>query len=175
MNHVQACLSQDVFRYHNGAPPDDAHFELEVNFLEYRETRPNGTKRHFSRATDLPVEESNLMDPVRAGRARWRIENETFNTLKNQGHGFEHNFGHGEKHLATVFAHLMMLAFLIDQVQQRCCALFRAAKAGAGCALYFWRRLRALFIDYLPPDWETLYRAPAFGHRGQVPVPLDTG
>jgi hypothetical protein len=27
------------------------------------------------------------------GRARWKIENETFNTLKNQGYQFEHNFG----------------------------------------------------------------------------------
>ena len=153
------------FRYLNAAPLNDAHFELEVNFLEYWETRPNGTKRHFSWVTDLPIEQANLMDLMRAGRARWRIENETFNTLKNQGYGFEHNFGHGEKHLATVFAHLMMLAFLIDQVQQRCCALFRAAKAGAGRALYFWRRLRALFIDYLLPDWDTLYKAIAFGHR----------
>ena len=58
-----------------------------------------------------------------AGRARWKIENETFNTLKNQGYCFEHNFGHGEKNLSTVFAFLMMLAFLIDQIQQRCCKL----------------------------------------------------
>ena len=53
---------------------------------------------------------------MRAGRARWRIENETFNSLKNQGYEFEHNFGHGEKNLATVFAALMMLAFAIDQI-----------------------------------------------------------
>ena len=91
------------------------NFSSRVNFLEYWETRPNGTKRHFSWVTDLPIDESNLMDPMRAGRARWRIENETFNTLKNQGYGFEHNYGHGEKHLATVFAYLTMLAFLIDQ------------------------------------------------------------
>ncbi len=132
------------FRYLNGVPLNDASFELEVNFLEYWETRPNGTKRHLSWVTDLPIDESNLMDLTRAGRARWRIENETFNTLKNHGYGFEHNYGHGGKHLATVFAFLMMLAFLIDQVQQRCCALFRAAKAKAGRAAYFWEKLRGL-------------------------------
>ena len=69
---------------------------------------------------------------MRAGRARWRIENETFHTLKNQGDEFEHNFGHGEKNLATVFAALMTLAFAIDQVQKMGCALFRVARAGAG-------------------------------------------
>jgi hypothetical protein len=40
----------------------------------------------------------NDVEPVmRGGRARWKIENETFNTLKNQGYNFEHNYGHGKK------------------------------------------------------------------------------
>ena len=149
------------FRYLDRAPLNDANFELEVNFLEYWETRPDGTKRHFSWVTDLPVDESNLFDLMRAGRARWRIENETFNTPENQGYGFGHNFGH----LATVFAFLMMLAFPVDQAQQRCCALFRAAKAKAGRALYFWDRLRRLFLEFSVRDWGTLYKAIAFGHR----------
>ena len=168
---------QDVrhyFRYCNGVPLNDANFELEVNFLEYWERRRNGKEQHFSWVTDLPIEASNVMQLMRAGRARWRIENETFNTLKNQGYCFEHNFGHGDQHLSTVFAHLMMLAFLIDQIQQRCCRLFQAAQAKAGRARYFWEKLRAMFLEFVLPDWETLYRSLAFGHRGQVPVPLDT-
>ena len=161
------------FRYHNGAPLNDANFELEVNFLEYWELKPNGKQQHFSWVTDLPIDESNLMDLMRAGRARWRIENETFNTPENQGYGFGHNYGHGEKNLATVFAFLMMLAFPVDQVQQRCCALFRAAKAREGRALYFWDRLRRLFLEFSVADWETLYRAIAFGHR-RPPLVYDT-
>ena len=82
------------FRYHNGAPLNDANFELEVNFPEYRVTRPDGKRQRFSWAADPPIGESNLMDLMRAGRARWRIENETFNTLKNQGYGFGHNHGY---------------------------------------------------------------------------------
>ena len=39
---------------------------------------------------------------------------------------------------------------------------------------YFWERLRALFLDFQLPDWETLYRALAFGHRAPVPIVLDT-
>ena len=39
---------------------------------------------------------------------------------KNQGYQFERNFGHGYKNLSHVFGLLMRLAFLIDQVQQRC-------------------------------------------------------
>ena len=162
------------FRSLNAAPLNDTHFELEVNFLEYWETRPDGKTQRFSWVTDLPIDDACVMALMRGARARWRIENETFNTLKNQGYCFEHNFGHGKKHLSTVFAYLMMLAFLIDQCQQRCCALFQAAQAKAGRARYFWERLRALFVDFQLPDWETLYRALAFGHRAPVPIPLDT-
>ena len=66
---------------------------------------------------------------MQAGRARWRIENETFNTLKNQGYHFEHNFGHGYQHLTTVLMHLMLLAFLMDQIQPRCGGLFQRSSA----------------------------------------------
>ena len=156
------------------APLNDTHFELEVNFLEYWETRPDGKAQHFSWVTDLPIDDANVMALMRGARARWRIENETFNTLKNQGYCFEHNFGHGERHLSTVFAYLMMLAFLIDQCQQRCCALFQAAQAKAGRARYFWERLRALFLNYECVDWETLYGAIAFGYHRSTLVVHDT-
>ena len=162
------------FRHLNGAPLNDANFDLEVNFLECWETRPDGRVLHFAWVTDIEVTESNAYELMRAGRARWRIENETFNTLKNQGYGFEHNFGHGKRHLATVFAHLTMLAFLIDQVQQRCCSLFRAARAKAGATKYLWERMRALFLGFHVPDWETLYRAIAFGHKKPDLEPFDT-
>ena len=127
-----------------------------MNFLEYWETRPDGKTQRFSWVTDLPINDANVMALMRSARARWRIENETFNTLKNQGYCFEHNFGHGKKHLSTVFAYLMMLAFLIDHVQQRGCALFQAAQAKAGRPRYFWERLRMLFLGSELEGWEML-------------------
>lgn len=162
------------FRYLNGVPLNDTHFDLEVNFLEYWEKRPNGKKQRFSWVTDLPVNQENLMELMRTGRARWKIENETFNTLKNQGYCFEHNFGHGNKNLSTVFAFLMMMAFLIDQIQQRCCKLFQQAQTKAKRPSYFWEKVRGLFLNYFLKDWETLYRMIAFGHRKAVGVPYDT-
>ena len=71
---------------------------------------------------------------VRGGRARWKIENETFNTLKNQGYQFGHNFGHGKQNLSTIFVMLMMLAFLVDQTQELCCPLFQAVRQEAQAA-----------------------------------------
>jgi len=109
--------------------------------------------------TDIPIDDSNLMTLMRGARARWKIENETFNTLKNQGYHFEHNFGHGNRHLSTVLMHLMMLAFLIDQIQQRCCRLFQAALTAARSKGRLWRKLRSRFDLCLIPDWEALYRS----------------
>ncbi len=57
-----------------------------------------------------------------------RIENQTFNTLKNQGHHLEHNYGHGKQYLSSTLAGLMLLAFLCDQIQEHGCPLYRAAR-----------------------------------------------
>ncbi len=81
------------------------------------------------------------MTLMRGGRARWKIENETFNTLKNQGYHFEHHFGHGYQHLSTVFAYLMMLAFLIDPAQQHSCTLFQQAQQKAKRKSYLWEKV----------------------------------
>ena len=63
-----------------------------------------GKVQHFSWVTDLRVNKGTVYRLMQGARARWRIENETFNTLKNQGYHFEHNFGHGYQHLSVVFA-----------------------------------------------------------------------
>ncbi len=161
------------FRYHNAVPLNDPHFDLEVNFLEYWEIKANGKIQHFSWVSDMSLEEHNLMSVMRAGRARWRIENETFNTLKNQGYQFEHNFGHGHQHLITVLMHLMMLAFLIDQIQQRCCGLFQRGVEKMGSKMRFWRKLRERVNCFLVPDWETLYGSLAFKLKPN-PMVIDT-
>jgi len=174
VRHVQFTDEAGVrhrFRYLNAVPLNDTHFELEVNFLEYWETRPNGKEVHFAWVTDLPIDDAHVTALMRAGRARWRIENETFNTLKNQGVHFEHNFGHGYRHLSTVLAYLMLLAFLIDQIQQRCCALFELARTKATRNRYFWERLRSKVFEYRLRSWETLYQSLAYGHRAVEPEP----
>ena len=79
--------------------------------LEYWEIHPDGKVQHFSWITDFFLIPENVWDIMRGGRARWKIENETFNTLKNQGYHLEHNYGHGEQNLSVVLAywHLYLL------------------------------------------------------------------
>jgi hypothetical protein len=92
------------------------------------------------------------------GRARWKIENETFNTLKNLGYNFEHNYGHGKKYLSTILCLLMLLAFLIDQAQGIACSLFKAAKKLAGSFRGLWDDIRSATRLISIPSWEWLYQ-----------------
>ena len=119
-----------IFRYVNDVPLNDTKNTPNINFMECEWEEVKGKKIHKGHcgwATDHEITNKNVYEIMRGGRARWKIENETFNTLKNQGYQFEHNFGHGKKNLHTVFAFLMMLAFLIDQVQEATCGLFQKA------------------------------------------------
>jgi DDE family transposase len=95
------------FRFVSDLPLNESNAELRVNFLECWETL-NDNVPHFSWVTELRVNKGTVYQLMRGGRARWRIENETFNTLQNQGYHFEHNFGHGYQHLSVVFAVLML-------------------------------------------------------------------
>ena len=65
----------------------------ELNFFEYWLTVGQKVTYHNSWVSDITVSENNVRELVQGGRARWKIENETFNTLKNQGYHIEHNFG----------------------------------------------------------------------------------
>ena len=140
------------FRYYNRAPLNEPHNDWKVNLLECWETDPDGNKRYFSWVTEREIARQDVAAIMQVGRASWKVENETFNTLKNQGHHFEYNSGLGKKHLAMVFANLMMLTFLIDQVQAMCCQLFRAAHDKEGRPGYFLRKVRSRFDEWLLPD-----------------------
>ena len=74
------------YRYLSKVPLNKSHSDLMVNFLECWETDPNGKRQHFSWVTDLRITTRNVEKIMRAGRARWKVENETFNTLKNHGY-----------------------------------------------------------------------------------------
>ncbi len=114
---------------------------------------------HFSWVTDFTITEDNMFKIMRGGRARWKIENETFNTLKNQGYNLGHNYGLGKKNLSMVFVMVMMLAFLVDQALQICCALFAAVWKKAGSKKSLWEDVRSLFKYFRIDSMETLYRA----------------
>ena len=158
--------------YLNALPLNASNQDLLVNFVGYSEYDAEGNLlKQFSWVTDLKITRRNCRELVRAGRTRWKIENETYNTLKNQGYHFEHNFGHGKKNLAVVFAMLMMLAFLVNQVEQLCCPLFRATWSKLGSKRALWEQVRSHYQHFRCDSMRRIYEAILYELTKNLPLP----
>ena len=141
---MEFCYREDLML--NGENQD-----ILVNFFEYRESDAETGEQIFysSWITDLPVSELDPTELVAVARSRWKVENEAFNTLKNQGYYLEHNYGHGKKYLSTNFALLTLLAFLTDQMAQHCDASFQKALEYCETKKRLWEKVRQVF-DLIP-------------------------
>ena len=105
------------YRFMNQVPLKNDDDALMVNWCEVKIKDSKGKTLYFNTfVTDYRIEHRNVKTIVAAGRARWKIENENNNTLKTKGYNFEHNFGHGKQHLASVLATLILLAFLFHTI-----------------------------------------------------------
>ena len=72
-----------------------------------------------------------------------------------------------------VLATLMLLAFLVDQIQQRCCALFQAVWAKLGSKRLLWERMRAVFFDYALESMRQLLEVLFYGFKKSAPLLSD--
>ena len=96
-----------------------------------------------------------LFRVMEGGRSRWKVENETFRTLKH-GYGLSHNYGHGEENFAMNAFLMAMLAFLIEQIFELKNKLYKKAIKVYKHKSHFWDRLRSAY-EWRPwNDWEHL-------------------
>lgn len=158
----------EFLRFVNSLQLNESNEDVVVNFLEYTECRPGKKDLTFTWVTDLEITEINAYQIMRGGRARWKIENETFNTLKNQGYEFEHNYGHGHKNLSVNLALIMMLAFLVDQAQLLTSKVVQLAYQKSKSLSEFYRMIRSLFDLFAFENWLELYEALAYGFESKI-------
>ena len=123
---IKANGKTQTYSFMNNVPLNNQKDRVRVNVLHYQEEDKNREQKIFTWVGDIKINKANAALLTLIGGSRWKIENETFNTLKNQGYHFEHNFGHGNKNLSIVLAMLMFLAFTVDEIQQHSCTLFKA-------------------------------------------------
>jgi len=159
------------FKYVNKVMLNESNKDVIVNFVYYEEIGDKKTRR-FSWVTNIDINNSNVYKLMRGGRARWKIENETFNTLKNQGYNLEHNYGLGKNHLSTMFATLMMLAFCVDQIQQLCSKLFKGALKRLGSKRALWEAIRSAFNMLRVSTFKMIYELLYYGLNHQAPIIL---
>ena len=129
-----------------------------VNFFQYQLVAKTGKVTYKnSWVTDSQVDADNVVSLVKGGRARWKIENETFNTLKNQGYHLEHNFGHGKQNLSMIFFVLNLLAFYVHQILELTDPLYHKVRYTKFTSRKeYWNQLRCTIRILIFPRWESL-------------------
>ena len=150
---------QYVYQWMNKVPLNGTPDADEVNFFQFKIIDKAG-KVTFKNSwvTDIAVDKNNIKDLVKGGRARWKIENETFNTLKNQGYHLEHNFGHGKKNLSMVFFMLNLLAFYTHQILELTDPVYQLCRQDFSSRKEFWNQIRCTFRFMVFKSWEIMLK-----------------
>jgi hypothetical protein len=150
----------DTYRFINGVPLRDGEDALQVNWCEIVTTDKNtgDVKYKNSFATNIEINNKNVKNIVKAGRARWKIENENNNVLKNRGYHLEHNFGHGEENLSALFLSLNILAFLIHTVLDMMDEKYQFIRRILPSRMTFFNHIRTLTCYIYFDSWEQLMK-----------------
>lgn len=134
---------------------------IHVNFFRYRiiSTDRNGrekTNYRGSWVTDLSLNKETIERMVKGARSRWKIENECFNTLKNQGYHIDHNFGHGKENLCFNMYLYILIAFYFHQIFELTDRLYQACRKKFGSKRNMWEKLRSAISWFVFESWEFL-------------------
>jgi hypothetical protein len=144
------------YRWRNNVPLSGQSNAPNVNFLEYEHIRKSEVIYNNSWVTDLEVTRTNSWKLIRTGRCRWKIENECFNTLKNQGYHMAHNFGHGKQNLSHNMYLSTLLAFFLHQIMELSDEAYQQCRVKFGSKRNLWERIRQVLCMFIIPDWYLL-------------------
>ena len=148
------------YRFIEGVPLRDGKDAALVNWIGFDIFDRHGrVKYSMAWVTSLPVAKNNVAEIAACGRARWKIENESFNVMKNHGYELEHNFGHGETFLAMTLAALNLLAFAWHSALDLIEPPWQAARKAAATRKGFFAHLLTLTTFVVFPSWQAFLEA----------------
>jgi hypothetical protein len=149
-----------VYRWLTEVPLRGTADALVVNWFSIETFNAAGKSTYRNAfVTDLPVTADTVAELAACGRARWKIENETFNVLKAKGYNLEHNFGHGKQTLSSLLVSLNLLAFAFHTVANLCVRAWSTAVAARGAKYRFFEHLRTITAYIVFPSWQALLEA----------------
>ncbi len=144
------------YRWFKQAPLRDGKDAMLVDWVGVTITNAKGKVTYDSAfVTSLPVTQDTVAELVACARARWKIENESFNVLKSNGYHLEHNFGHGKQNLAMMFATMNLLAFAIHTVCDCLEQLWIDARTAKRARKRFFEHIRTITAYLVFPNWQT--------------------
>ena len=106
-----------------------------------------------------------------SARARWKIENECFNSLKNHGYNIEHNYGHGATNASYNFYNFTLLAFTMHQIHQLTDNLFKKLRSCFGRLASLWQAIRVVIHYWYFAGLEELWLFIIGNHNSNSPPP----
>jgi hypothetical protein len=144
-----------TWRWVNGVPLRDTKDARMVNYIFFEMKRRETGEVVYKNSwiTDKEVREGNVEQLVSCGRARWKIENEHNNVLKNRGYNLQHNFGHGEKHACEIFFMLNLIGFQMHTILELGDRDFREARKYIGRRDMFFYEMHAALRYVLHETW----------------------
>lgn len=146
------------YRYVNDIPLREEQPALLVNWCEVRVLRETDGRQRYHNAfiTAHAIDETTVAEIVTAARARWKSENENHNVLKTKGYHLEHNFGHGQQHLAMTLLTLNLLAFLVHTVLHLVDTAYQQIRQQRGTRKGFFQDIQSLTKYLLFDSWQHL-------------------
>ena len=147
-----------TYRYADNLPLKRGDDALPVNRAELTvintETQEVLYKNSF--ITDFKIDRTNVQSIVKAGRTRWKVENENNNVLKTKGCHLEHNFGHGDKFLSNTLLTLNLVAFLAHTFLEFVDIKYKAVRSILSVRKTFFNDLKALTKYLFFSNWSQL-------------------
>jgi hypothetical protein len=152
------------YRWASELPIREGADTLRVNWCELRLINQESGKQtyHNTWLTDYALDETTVEAVTQDGRSRWKVENEGINVLKERGYHFEHNYGHGDQHLAAVLLSLLLLAFLYHTALDLACLMYQAIRRKLRTRRKFFDDLRGLTTYFY---WRSFRHLLRFMHR----------
>jgi hypothetical protein len=145
-----------TYQWLNGVEIRDKKETLMANYFTLSIWNEKQKKRAFynSWITNKAITRDNVAHLASCGRARWKIENEHNNVLKNHGYNLEHNFGHGKSHASEMYCLLNLLSFQMHSLLDINDEDYQKARAYIGRRTEFFNELRVLMRRSLFESWQ---------------------
>jgi hypothetical protein len=158
-----------TYTYINQVPLNGKEDAPRVNYIHYELTNGSGKVTYKnSWVTSIEINDSNVIRLAKGGRCHWKIENECFNTLKNQGYNLKHNFGHGKQHLCHTMYLLTMLAFYFHQIFELSDPAYQLCRRSLVSKRHLWETFRVLIRYFIFEIWNDVMLKLMSG-RGGIP------
>lgn len=91
-----------------------------LSWCEYtRKESASEKPERFVHITSIRMDKSNVWEVSFYGRLRWKIENEGFNTQKNQGYNLQHKYAEKDFNAMRNYYQLLQVAHLINQLVEK--------------------------------------------------------